>query len=548
VPALLVGAAAIAGTTFPLQAAEVDGQTVPSGPPPVVQSAPPVVQTVPPNSSSPPSPLSQGLPPVVQPSPTQIEITPPEPSAMNDGASGSLAVPNSAPAPIRGDVVVPQALPEPTAEPMEIDPAEDPILRLARSSVAPDFFRSAITDAVRRNPDLDAALAQRGEARAARAEARAGQYPVADISITNFQTLSRAFSNDPNNIIERSRPRHRTDAQLNIQQSLWDFGAAGDRIKAAHQRLDAATHNIDDSAAQVAIQAISAWYDVFGYGALVQLGEGFVAAQASLREQIQERIEQGASAPGDAAQVESYIAAANSRLAEYRRSLANARARFEQLTGHPAPQALGRAPILDAPELTLAAAKTQAATIPSVLAQKQLAQASRYDAKAARAEILPRITGGINAGRYGLIETDRDYDVRANVALTMRLGGGGPQRADQAAARARGAEAQYEGVREKAVRDAAIAWSDVEALEDEVVALRTNYISSRRSRDVLAERFRVSRGTLFDLLQSENNYFQVAGQYIVAVTQLDTARYVLLARTGQLLDTLDIAEAARGIR
>src|SRR3546814_18211009 len=83
----------------------------------------------------------------------------------------------------------------------------------------------------------------------------------------------------------------------------------------------------------------------------------------------------------------------------------------------------------------------------------------------------------------------------SDLALTMRLGGGGPQRADQAHARARVAQAQYDGTREKAVRDAAIAWSDVDALEQEVAALRVNYISSRQSRDVLAERFRVSRGT-----------------------------------------------------
>src|SRR3546814_15162031 len=80
---------------------------------------------------------------------------------------------------------------------------------------------------------------------------------------------------------------------------------------------------------------------------------------------------------------------------------------------------------------SLDAARAKAATIPSVLVQKRLAEASRYDAKAARADILPKITGGVNAGRYGLIETARDYDVRANVALTMRLGRGGPQRADQ---------------------------------------------------------------------------------------------------------------------
>src|SRR3546814_9376426 len=49
--------------------------------------------------------------------------------------------------------------------------------------------------------------------------------------------------------------------------------------------------------------------------------------------------------------------------------------------------------------LSLDAARAKAATIPSVLVQKRLAEASRYDAKAARADILPKITGGVNAGR-----------------------------------------------------------------------------------------------------------------------------------------------------
>src|SRR3546814_11798846 len=87
----------------------------------------------------------------------------------------------------------------------------------------------------------------------------------------------------------------------------------------------------------------------------------------------------------------------------------------------------------------------------------------------------------------------------SDVALTMRLGGGGPQRADQAHARARVAQAQYDGTREKAVRDAAIAWSDVDALEREVAALRVHYTSSRQPRDVPAHPFPVSPGPLFAL-------------------------------------------------
>ena len=92
-----------------------------------------------------------------------------------------------------------------------------------------------------------------------------------------------------------------------------------------------------------------------------------------------------------------------------------------------------------------------------------------------------------------------------------------------------------------AERDAAVAWTDVQALQQSEAAIRDNYVAARQSRDVLAERFRVSRGTLFEVLTAETNYFSVAARYIQTVAELDTARYVLLARTARLLPALGIA-------
>ena len=57
---------------------------------------------------------------------------------------------------------------------------------------------------------------------------------------------------------------------------------------------------------------------------------------------------------------------------------------------------------------------------------------------------------------------------------------------------------------------------------------------------MLAERFRYARGSLFDVLQAEEAYFSVAGSYIQTLTERDAARYVLLARTGRLLDALGV--------
>lgn len=57
---------------------------------------------------------------------------------------------------------------------------------------------------------------------------------------------------------------------------------------------------------------------------------------------------------------------------------------------------------------------------------------------------------------------------------------------------------------------------------------------------MIIERFRVARGSLFDVVAAEDTYFQAATAYIQAIAELDAARYVLLSRTGRLLEALAI--------
>jgi outer membrane protein, adhesin transport system len=434
-------------------------------------------------------------------------------------------------------------LPAPSANPLAIDPQADPILRLAIASGDAATFQQAIRSVVARNPAAAEADARLDEARGARNEASAAQYPVVDLSLSYFRVLDRAFSNDPQNVLERSRPSRRTDALARAQLPLIDFGGMRNRVNAGNRRIEASVAQIDDTAGQIALRGIATWYQLFGYRALVRLSEAFVEGQTSLRSAIEQRVAQGYAAPGDIAQVESYIAAAQAQLAAYRRQLASAEAQYTALTGAPAPAGFGRAPTAAGAPVSVERAQLDAETIPAVRAAKSLAEAARHDARVARSNALPSVSAGVDAGRYGVLETDNDYDIRGSVTLTQRFGGGSVQRIDQAQARARGAEASFERVRQDAVRDAAVAWSDVQALEASELAIRDNYLATRRSRDVLAERFRVARGTLFDLLGAEANYFNVAARYVETVTELDIARYALLARRGKLLEAFDIQPA-----
>ena len=436
-------------------------------------------------------------------------------------------------------------LPAPTDDPLALDIDKDPMLALFEAYGSHKQFVDIVAQTIDRNPARDEALAQRDVADATRAEARSGLFPVVDLSMTYFKVIAREFSNNPNNILERQRPAFRTDAIIRIQQPIIDFGSTVARIKAGNRRVDAAIETINDSSAQVGLRTVSAWNLVFGYRALVRLGEDYAQTLGTLRTRLQDRVRQGVSAAADLAQVDSYLAASNTQLAQFQRSLASAEAQFQELTGSSPPQGLGRVPSPGLPLMSLADAQMAAEDIPAVVAAKLQTEAARLDAKAVKADELPGVTVGVDAGRYGVFENARDYDIRGTVTLSQRLFGGAVQRTEGARARARGVEASYRRIREEATRDSAIAWSDVNALEEARRSIKENYAASRRSRDVLAERFRVSRGTPLDLLNTENNFYNVAVQYIQTVIELDTARYVLMARTGKLLDVLEIPSAQR---
>lgn len=435
----------------------------------------------------------------------------------------------------------PRELPTPSSNPLAIVAEDDPILNLARGSVSAAEFLPLIQQVVERHPQIEEAVAGISEAEAVRDEAEAGLYPRINLGITSQRKIAGRFENG-GQVIESLRPDARTDFTATVEQTLFDFGATGARINAAGARLRAASLQAEAAADQIALQAIAAWYDVFAYRALSVLGSAFADNQQDLRSAVQTRISQGVSAPGDLPRVESYIASSGADLARYSRLLANAEARFEQLFGILPPPSLARAPTLGVPVMSRDMAQLLARATAQVEAAEALARATRQEARAQRAQTLPNVSAGVDAGKYGV--EDIDYDVRGRVTVTQRFFGGIGARVDQSEARAEGANARALRIRSEAEREAAIAWADVRALEQQLAALESSYIASRQSRDVLAERFRVARGTLFDLLESESAYFNVAAGYIRAVTELDAARYVLLSRTGRLLDTLDIEPPA----
>lgn len=436
----------------------------------------------------------------------------------------------------------------PNMTPFSAPTTDDPLLRSAEAASDPALFHGEVQAAVETNAVIDEAQAGEREAEAARVQAKSALFPSIDLTVDANRSLARNFSNDIGNIIERSRPEGRTDASASVRQRLLDFGSASSRINASNARVEAARLTTRSQGEDVALRTIAAWYAIFAQRLMEQAAIDYGKRQEQVRAQLQRRIQQGYSARGDLPRVDSSIATTQLRLARFRRDLNTAEAQYRALTGHDAPAQLARAPLPR--DLPTEAAGLEALLLqsPTVRKAEAEARAARQDSRAARAERLPTIAAGVDAGRYGVFENSGDYDIRGRIIVRAQLGAGFNAKADQATARADGAEAYAARVRQDALRDAQTALSDLKALDAQLVAAENAYRASRDTRDVIAARFASSQGDLLDLQSAEDNYFYSAANYVQSLSDSDAARFILLAKTGQLLPHLSIDLSDRTAR
>ncbi len=415
------------------------------------------------------------------------------------------------------------------------------LIAIERRLDAPEFAR-IVGDGTRRAPSVGEAVATVLEAEGVRAEVRAAKRPRVDLDLTGQKAIDRAFSNDPNNILERSRPDRRADAQLTAEQLLFDFGAGTRRLRAARARADAARAGVALAAEGAAIAIVGAWYDVWVAETDLALAVALVGRNLAILADKRTRIAGGLGARADITRVETYLASAQARAERARQARETARLRFRTAAGEDAPPGV-TPPVAPVAERGGFADAVEAAhDNPAVTVAENRLLAARRDLDALRADRYPRLTAGLDAAKYSVTDPVIDHDIRGRLTLRYQLSGGGLSRARVAEAGARAASQDFvrARTRDEAERDAGIAFLDVESLTRQTAILREAYIAARRTRDAYAEQFRVARGSLLEMLRAEVDLEDAAAAYARGLAERDLARYTLLARTGRLLDQLGI--------
>jgi adhesin transport system outer membrane protein len=231
------------------------------------------------------------------------------------------------------------------------------------------------------------------------------------------------------------------------------------------------------------------------------------------------------------------LAAAKARAADIVESARVSEIRYIEFFGEPPPA-------LEFPEYSAPAVSTRAEAVaiaierdPALAAALARTDSFRAEVGAAKGRRLPEIRASVSSVSFDVFDGADDYDVRAGVNLNYDLFAGGARSAEVARAK-RSAERQSREedlIRREIERDAAIAFERLATAAARLDALDDALDANARARDLVAERFRASRGTLLDLLEAENDWFEAGVRRLSAQADRDMASFALMEFTGDLL-------------
>ncbi len=431
----------------------------------------------------------------------------------------------------------PIAIPAPSDRPQAITPASDDFLRALADRSGAAQFGARLTAAAATLPVLGERTADVAAAQAQRDQARSRLFPGLGVDVIAARTITRDLQS-PTTQVESLSPLRRNDIIGSVDQLVTDFGASSARIRAGNAATDAARADLDAGRNTALLQLVSAWYELLAAQTAASLADSHVARMASLAEGAALRFERGVDSGGDVARARSYLAAAQGQKVGFDRRLRSAEARYTELFGTP-PGEIAR------PDAGGGVAG-DGTLRPELVAARADERAAAAALDAAKSDRLPRIDARISSAGYDVLRGSTPaYDVRAQLTLRQRFSTGGAEaaRVAELAARRRSAGFAVDRIAAATDRERNVATADVDGFAASLPPLEGAYLDSRRARDLYAEQFRVSRGTLFDVLRAERDLLDAALALARANYDLDVARFTLLARQGGLIERFGMTPA-----
>lgn len=341
----------------------------------------------------------------------------------------------------------------------------------------------------------------------------------------------------------------RTDARVQVTQRVFNGFQTVNEIERQKARVASAANRVYQNAETIALDAIGAYFEVIRQRELFALSKQNVNFHEQILGKLEQRANSGVGTTADVSQTRARMARSQATLAQTSNDLGDAEAFYTRVVGqHPGELVRPSFPVASLPQ-TMEAAVELANHNPAAV------KAAETDVKTTTSEIalsnggfLPTVNIEADAG-YNNDANGRDtYGKDARVMLRGRwnIFRGGIDRAARQEAVFRMHQAREDRSRAQIewIEQARRSWYSYQASAQRVDQLRTAVEDLKGTRAAYQQQFEIGQRTLLDLLDSENELFTARGQLISADINQQVSGYRLLASTGTLLTTMQVAAPA----
>jgi adhesin transport system outer membrane protein len=407
-------------------------------------------------------------------------------------------------------------------------------------------LREAIAVAVESNPEIGQAVENREAIEFELRQAKGLYLPSVDLEASaGVRRLDsptrRALSTEDDTLSP-------AEAGLTVTQKLYDHGARRAEVNRQASRVDGASFRVYERSEFIALTVVQDYLEYMLQTLILSEANKNLAFHQSIKGDIEESIRGGALTDADRQQADERLFAARARVIEATEELEAAKIRFFKTVGKPLTAATRPGSVAKSLPRSLDDAIGLARqNNPRVNIANSDIDAAAAGVDAARAKFGPEIVaeGRARTG-YDIDGAEEDTnELQARLVLRWNLYRGGIDKANEQEQIRRASEQRlvlhqvYREI-EEAVRT---SWDRRFRQAELANTLRQQSSASERLVASYQEQFNVGQRSLLDVLDAQNTRFNTATLADIASYAALFAEYRLLAATGQLLRTMNVAPA-----
>lgn len=386
------------------------------------------------------------------------------------------------------------------------------------------------------NPEVGIAVARERDAKEAVAIAGADYYPSVDLEMA---------SGLENTFVETNQELavNRTDANLQLNQKLFDFGITKSKIERQEKLLESARLRRIDKSEEIAFRVVEAYLEVLKQTDLAATAQRNVDAHKKMAKLVEISEKEGNASLADVKRVQTRLDSAKSAVLDIENNLKSSIGAFKRITDID-PEKLKRPKTI-----TAQLGKVSKSEIPAVARANFGLRALASDRESLDLQLKQQfgqrypeffVQAQANYKNNNAGETGRTVDMRGMLGMRYRLFDGGKRRATERQIDARSLEAElnYQKTYRELVEKLDDNAQAIQSSEEKSTFLADSVKAARKVVTLYTEQFKLAEKSPFELLDAQQDLYNAEREMITNKFDAANATFNNLKLRGTLIHYL----------